>query len=108
LHSDFSFVFHAFLRFSDRLLRSPTRFLGLGAVLRLRGLPWDATKEVVQRFLSPVTQVDTEDIMLVRNLRGDAYVIVRDAEAMQKAGSLHRQKVCHCCVVALENELDWK
>ena len=63
------------------------------AVLRLRGLPWDATKENVQRFLSPIAQVDAEDIMLVRNLRGDAYAIMREADAMQKAGTLHRQKV---------------
>lgn len=63
-------------------------------MLRLRGLPWDATREDVQRFLSPIAQVDAENIMLVRNLRGDAYAIMHDADAMEKAGTLHRQKVC--------------
>lgn len=85
------------------------------AVLRLRGLPWDATKEHVQRFLSPVTSVTEEDIMLVRNLRGDAYVMLDSVEMTEKASSLHRQTVrASVCVwvVVVENfrcfgDTDW-
>ncbi|EZG57241.1 RNA recognition motif protein, partial [Gregarina niphandrodes] len=59
-----------------------------GAVIKMRGLPWETTVEDVVRFLSPVHLVSEQDIYLVMGgngrCNGEAYVDVVSTEEQDK------------------------
>ncbi|GIY06658.1 heterogeneous nuclear ribonucleoprotein H [Caerostris extrusa] len=86
-----------------------------GFVVRVRGLPWSATKEEIQKFFTGVTiksDLDGIHMTLSREGRpsGEAYVEVETEEDLTKALEKHNDHMGHRYIEVFKSkksEMDW-